>query len=266
MKNSLNRSRRIAGALLSTYYAYMLEYRAELFLWALAGSLPIIMMGVWMQASSQASFQLTPVEFARYFITVFFVRQLTVVWVIWDFEKEVVEGKLSPRLLQPLDPFWLHFFGHIAERFARLPLVFILLAVAFSLYPSAFWIPSSTGFFLFLAAIVLAFSLRFLWQYTFALFAFWTEKASSIENAWFILYLFFSGLIAPLDLYPDIVRQIVIWTPFPYFVYFPTAILTGVPTDIRFGFSISLAWLILGTIVNRFLWRKGLKHYSGMGA
>jgi ABC-2 type transport system permease protein len=31
-------------------------------------------------------------------------RQLTVVWVIWELEKEVVQGYLSPRLLQPLDP------------------------------------------------------------------------------------------------------------------------------------------------------------------
>jgi ABC-2 type transport system permease protein len=36
---------------LSVHYAYMVEYRAELILWVLANSFPIIMMGVWMQAS-----------------------------------------------------------------------------------------------------------------------------------------------------------------------------------------------------------------------
>ena len=86
----------------------MLEYRAELLLWALSGSLPFILMGVWTQAAQAGNFGLSAVEFARYFLAVYLVRQLTVVWVIWDFEREIVNGKLSFRLLQPLDPVWHH--------------------------------------------------------------------------------------------------------------------------------------------------------------
>ncbi|MCY7386253.1 MAG: multidrug ABC transporter permease, partial [Microcoleus sp. CAN_BIN18] len=37
---------RIAKTLLVTYYAYMVEYRAELLLWVLSGALPFILMGV----------------------------------------------------------------------------------------------------------------------------------------------------------------------------------------------------------------------------
>ena len=80
---------------LSVYYAHMLEYRAEIFFWVLSGSLPIILMGVWIQASQGGDFALNSVEFARYFFCVFQVRQFTNVWVIWDFEKEVIEGQLS---------------------------------------------------------------------------------------------------------------------------------------------------------------------------
>jgi ABC-type uncharacterized transport system permease subunit len=70
---------RQARTLLLTHYAYMLEYRAEIFLWALSNSLPIILMGVWIQASSKGNFDFTPQEFARYFFSVFIVRQLTAV-------------------------------------------------------------------------------------------------------------------------------------------------------------------------------------------
>ncbi|CCQ61415.1 similar to ABC-type uncharacterized transport system permease component [Crocosphaera watsonii WH 0401] len=41
---------------LSVYYAHMLEYRAEIFFWVLSGSLPIILMGVWIQASQGGDF------------------------------------------------------------------------------------------------------------------------------------------------------------------------------------------------------------------
>ncbi len=48
----MKRIRRITRTLTSVYYAYMVEYRAELILWVLAGSLPFILMGVWIQAAN----------------------------------------------------------------------------------------------------------------------------------------------------------------------------------------------------------------------
>jgi ABC-2 type transport system permease protein len=55
-------------------------------------------------------------------------------------------------------------------------------------------------------------------------------------------------------------------TPFPYGVYFPAAILVGLPVNIIPGLAIIAFWMTLFFIVNRWLWRKGLKQYSGMGA
>ncbi|WP_138499647.1 ABC transporter permease [Nostoc sp. PA-18-2419] len=252
--------------LLSVYYAYMVEYRAELIFWVLAGTLPIILMGVWIQAAQGGRFGLSPVDFARYFITVFIIRQLTVVWVIWDFEREVVEGKLSPKLLQPLDPAWHHIAGHISERFARLSFAFLLVGLFFILYPQAFWLPSFSKFLLFTLAVVLAFTLRFTIQYTFAMFAFWTERASALENFWLLFYIFLSGLIAPLEVFPEPVRKIVTFTPFPYLIDFPASILVGLPVDVWQGFFSMVAWILIFLGANRLLWRAGLKRYSGMGA
>lgn len=257
---------RKAATFLAVYYAYMVEYRAELVLWVLANSLPLIMMGVWTQAAQGGQFALTSIEFARYFIAVFFVRQLTIVWVIWEFEKEVVEGKLSPRLLQPIDPAWHHVASHLSERLARLPFTVFLLVLFFTLYPQALWWPSLSGIVLCLLSIALAFTLRFLIQYTFAMFAFWTERATAIEQFWYLFYLFLSGMIAPLTLFPDAVRAVALWTPFPYLVYFPASLLVGLPVDVAQGFGVMVAWCAIGFVANRWLWRRGLKHYSGMGA
>ncbi len=262
----MNSMFRKARVLLVAYYAYMLEYRAELFLWALSGSLPLILMGVWTQAAQSGQFGLGPVDFARYFLTVFLIRQFTVVWVIWEFEKEVVEGRLSPRLLQPIDPVWHHVAAHLSERLARLPFAVFLISLFFMLYPQAFWIPNSNNFLLFLVALILAFVLRFLIQYTFALFAFWTERANAIENFWFLFFLFFSGMIAPLEMFPQALQRVLIWTPFPYLIDFPASILIGLPVNLWQGFLITLAWCLLFFVLNRWLWRRGLKQYSGMGA
>jgi ABC-2 type transport system permease protein len=255
-----------AKTLLSVQYSYMVEYRAELILWVLAGSLPIILMGVWIQAAQSGSFSLSPVDFARYFLAVFIIRQLTIVWVIWEFEREVVEGKLSFKLLQPLDPVWYHVTSHLAERVARVPFAALLIFLFFILYPQAFWLPTFTQLVFFTIAALLSFTLRFIIQYTFAMFAFWTERASAIENFWMLFYLFLSGLIAPLEVFPENVRTIVLYTPFPYLINFPASILIGSPTDLWRGFSMMVGWILLFLGLNRILWRAGLKKYSGMGA
>jgi ABC-2 type transport system permease protein len=257
---------RKAIALMSTYYAHMLEYRAEIFFWVLSGSLPIILMGVWMQAAKSGNFKLSAIDFARYFFAVFQVRQFTNIWVIWDFEREVIEGRLSLRLLQPLDPAWHHVARHLAEKVTRFPLAILLTVLFFWLYPQAFWIPSWQGFLLCLVAIALAFTLGFLIQYTFSMFAFWTERASAIQQFWFLFYIFLSGIVAPLEVFPASVRNAILWTPFPYLVHFPAALLVGLPVNLIHGGGVILGWIILFFLANRWLWRQGLKQYSGMGA
>lgn len=257
---------RKARTLLLAHYAHMLEYRAEIFLWALSNSLPIILMGVWIQASSEGNFDFTPQEFARYFFSVFIVRQLTAIWVIWEFEREILEGKLSLRLLQPIDPVWHHVARHLAEKMTRLPLVALFCGLFFLLYPDAAWIPQPSNLFLGIIAIALAFILRFAIQYTFAMLAFWTERASAIQQFWFLFYVFLSGTVAPLEVFPDSVRQIVEWTPFPYMMHFPAVLLMGLPVEFGKSIAIMIAWGIAFLLLNRWLWRKGLKQYSGMGA
>ena len=262
----MTRLLRKIGTFLSVYYAFMVEYRAELILWVLANSLPIIMMGVWIEAAQSGNFGLSAIQFARYFICVFFIRQLTIVWVIWEFEKEVVEGRLSPRLLQPIDPVWHHVAGHLSERLARLPFTLLLIVLFFGLYPDALWLPPFSQLAIALFTIAAAFALRFIIQYTFAMFAFWTERATAIEQLWFLFYLFLSGMIAPLNVFPDLVRDVLMWTPFPYLIYFPAAILMGLPVAMGKGVTIMLTWTGLFWGVNRWLWRRGLRQYSGMGA
>ncbi len=263
---TLRRGISVSRTLLSVYYAYMVEYRAELMFWVLSGTFPLIFMGIWAKASQNGQFALDSMTFIRYFLVVFLVRQLTVVWVIWEFEREVVEGKLSPFLLQPIDPVWRHFFSHVSERFARLPFIAVLIGLFLVLYPQAAWWPSPSALLLGVLATCLAFCLRFIIQYTFALFSFWTERANAIEQFWYLIYTFTSGMIAPLDVFPEAVRDVVLWTPFPYLIYFPANLVVGRPTNVTQGFIAIAVWGLIFLTLNRWLWRRGVRQYSGMGA
>jgi ABC-2 type transport system permease protein len=270
MALNLGKSIRVAKVLLSVYYAYMVEYRAELLLWVLSNSFPIILMGLWQQATQSGNFALTSTEIIRYFLAVFIVRQFTVVWVIWDFERDVLEGKLSPRLLQPIDPGLHYLFEHLGERLARLPLATILIGFFFVLYPQALRMPTFGECFWGLTVTLLAFIMRFLMQYAFAMGAFWIERATAIEQFSFLFYIFLSGMMAPLELFPDAVREFALWTPFPYFIYFPARLWIGLnqhsEPGLGRGLLVMVLWIFIFWLINRWLWRRGLRHYSGMGA
>jgi ABC-2 type transport system permease protein len=252
--------------LLEVYYANMMEYRAEIFLWALSSSFPIILLGIWVEASKQADFGLSTQDFIRYFLAVFLTDQFTKVWVIWEFEEEIVTGSLSSKLLAPIDPAWRHVSRHLTEKITRIPVIIGLLWLFLSLYPEARWLPNPWRILGFLGLCLMAFTLAFLIQYTFCMLAFWLEKASAIEVFWNLLFIFFSGLIAPLSVFPPGLQAILKWTPFPYVINFPATFLVGVADHSGVKFLVMVAWIAIFWVVNRWLWREGTKKYSAMGA
>ena len=144
---------RVARALLGSQYALMLEYRAEIALWALSGVLPLIMLGVWSGSGAAAAAGLSPQQLSHYFLAAFVVRQFTVVWLIQVFEDDALQGRLSPFLLQPLSPLWRYLAAHFSEQASRIPfvavmvlvvgLVFIVAGISFKLSAAPFhmWAP-----------------------------------------------------------------------------------------------------------------------------
>ena len=260
------------------YYGLMTAYRAEIMLWAVATALPLIMMGVWTQAAETGQFTLTSAEMARYFIAVYFLRQLTIVWVIYDFEWHVVEGRLSPRLLHPIDPGWGFFISHFSEQACRLPMVAALVGLCYLLFPAAFvgtpeepgvWAPGWGGALGAIAAMYLAFCCRYALQYTLAMLSFWLERVTRVDELVMIPFMFFSGILFPLGelkAWSTELYEVALLTPFPWMLWFPANLLTGGDVPILRGFITLFIWTALFWAVNRLLWRRGLKHYSAMGA
>ena len=259
-------------AFISVYYAYMLEYRAEIILWMIAGAFPFVMMEIWAQHAGQALVSgIDRVGFYQYFFAVFLVRQLTVVWVVFEMQGDVLLGRLSSFLMHPIDPAWRHVAKHVAERLTRVPFLVGGSLLFFVIYPEALrqWRGGVGDLLLAGMAITLVFMLRFVMQHSTGILAFWTERASAIESFAFLPYVFLSGMLAPLDLFGQGVRTFAYWTPYPYMIDFPAKLITGYRFPqgmIAWHFMILCAWFLGMLIFNRVLWRLGLKKYSGMGA
>jgi len=262
----LRRSWPIARALLASQYATMLEYRAEIALWALAGVLPLIMLGVWQGSGAGVAAGLSPRELGRYFLAAFVVRQFTVVWLIHVFEEDTLQGKLSPQLLQPLHPLWRYLASHLAEQATRLPFVLVMLGLLALWQPGILPLPGPGRLLLALLAIGAAFALRFILQIILTMACFWTERAAALDRLLLIPYLFLSGLVAPLSTFPPPVRAFAEATPFPSMLAFPAGLLAGEPVNVLGGFASLAAWCGLLLPIALVLWRVGIRRYAALGA
>ena len=112
----------------------------------------------------------------------------------------------------------------------------------------------------------MAFAVNFLVQCLIAVLCFWSERASALERLHTLAMLFLSGLMAPLEVFPPAVRQAAQWTPFPWILRFPAALLAGEPLAVGRGLAVMVAWIALLLPLCLLLWRAGVRRYSAMGA
>ncbi len=262
---------RKARALFESRFSMMSAYRAEIFIWMLSGTVPLIMMTVWIgkaQTSGGAVGGFTPQDFAAYFLAAWLSQQLVVAWVASLLDDHIRQGTLSLKLMRPLDVVWEFLSDHLAERVVRLPFVFLILVGGLFLAPGARITPDLQHVLAYVPCIVLAFAIRFLIGYCIGLLAFWFDQATAIDSFYFVISVFLSGGFAPLEFYPPLVRALVEWTPFPYVIYHPVRVLTGAADgpEIARIIAVQLLWVLVFGLLRHALWRRGLVRYGAVGA
>ena len=257
--------------LLDVWFAHMSAYRAEIIIWILTGSIPLIMLVVWIgkaQAAGGMVSGFTPQGFAAYFLAAWLSQQFIVAWVAWELDHQIRHGILSSKLLRPLDPLWEHLAMHVTERLVRVPLVVVVIVAGLLIVPGTKLTPDLAHALCYLLSINLAFLIRFLISYSVGILAFWFEQAVALEELYFSIAVFLTGSFAPLDLYPTWARAIIEWLPFPYVIYYPVQILTGEANGLEIVriLAVQLAWIGVFGVVRAALWRKGLQRYGAVGA
>jgi len=257
------------AALLRRSFAAMLEYRAMIFIWMLTNVMPLVMLAVWFSLAEGVPIAgYSQNDFVAYYLLITFVRQMTNVWVIWEIDYEIRHGDFSIKLLHPLNPIHEYIASHITDKFLRIAVMIPLGIIAWLIFPTLQYDFTIITGALFLIALVASWIIRFLSQYCFGLLAFWISESITLNEVWFAASLMLGGIVAPLDLFPANVQVIAKYLPFRFMFSFPVEIVSGrlTQTDLVAGIAAMLGWLLASIIVYRWLWRRGLKHFSAFGA
>jgi ABC-2 type transport system permease protein len=254
--------------LLALNYGVSLQYRAQSVLWMITGTVPLIMMMIWLQLAEGGSIKgYDAVTFAQYFMFMFLARQMTPTWVIYLMDRGVKHGELSPLLLRPMHPVWQYATEHWGEMSLRVPIIAPLAAIG--LWIADAW-STSLLFNLpfFVIGLLLAWVINFIMHMIVGLIAFWSDNALGYDMMLFSLYTMLGGVVVPVELFPDVVQRYLAWTPFPYILDFPVRAAIGriEGRDLVAGFGMQLLWL--GVLFTLFAigWRLSLKRFSAAGA
>jgi ABC-2 type transport system permease protein len=182
---------------------------------------------------------------------------------------KIRDGEIKKFLVQPVDLITFLFWSRVAHKIAYYTISTLPFALVFFLCRSYFtqgW-PDPWTTAAFIASLFLSFTLGFYLEACIGLVGFWMLEVSSLLFVYMLFQFFLSGHMFPLDILPEPFLSIVSFLPIKYLAYFPAAVFLGKVqgTQLAIDMGMLLAWTIFFFVMSQFIYRRGLKHYSGYG-
>lgn len=263
----IGRHLRATPTMLRVGFAEMVAYRAEMVVWILTATLPLVMLALWHAAAEQGPLSgFGQADFARYFTATLVVRQLTGAWLVWELNHQVRTGGLSPQLLRPVHPL----AYNLAVTVAALPFrILVLTPILVALVwwrPEIAIAPTPAQALLGAASVVLAFLLSWLVQAIFGMLAFWLEQSMGLFMLWFAGWGLLGGYFLPVPLLPPAVATLAAWLPFQATLATPVEVVLGLSADPARAVLVQVAWVALAGAAAAAMWRAGLRRYGAVGA
>lgn len=253
--------------LLRVGFADLMAYRAQVVIWILTTTMPLIMYAMWSTLAREAPIgRFDERTFAGYFLSTLVVRQLSASWVVWELNEHIRSGQLSTTLLRPVHP--LLFFA--AENLGALPfrvaVLAPLVAAAIFFVPNIQLVATPGNLALYFITIILAWILTFAVQAMIGVLALYTQQSLSFQDAWFGLWALFSGYLVPLELMPK-VHTAALWLPFRAMGSLPTEIILGLldRDDIVRGIGAQIAWVVVTFLLLRITWAAAIRRFEAYG-
>lgn len=233
-----------------------LIYRANMIMklvLQLASLLVTVLMWKFILTES-GSFQ----QMARYLLVTNLISLIFTTGPVFQFADMVESGNLSLYLTRPLSLYWYLFNYNLGLQTPLLLLYLILLL---------FLLKSAGPVLLLLIYLFLSSLMFFSLMMVLAMLSFWLINMWPLRSGINAVYLLLGGLYFPLNLLGP-VYQYLKYNPFSLVTDFPARLLTGT-TDWRDFFANCLAvccWLLLSVLLEKTLFKKGIKTFEGAGA
>lgn len=253
-----------------TEFAVNIQYRASTAIWLIGAILePVIYLIVWTTVANAQGGSvngLTAGDFAAYYIVGMVVQQSIFSWIMWEYEVMIRDGTYAARLMRPIHPIFQDIAVNVSYKtitfVVMIPVAFVLSLLFRPTFHLQLWSLAA-----FVPAVLLAFALRFMLDWTLAQAAFWTTRVSAVNRLYEVVFILLSGRFAPLSLFPPAILLLANLLPFRWMLSFPIEIFLGqlTPQEAVTGFAAQLGWIALAYLLMRFVWKRSVTKFSAVG-
>ena len=253
----------------------ILVYRVNFFFRALFGLIPLAAtIFLWQtiyagktDGNSIAGYPLA--QMISYYLVITVVDALTAVNEDdWQIAADIRDGRISQILLKPI-----HYMGYRLTLYVSGRMIYLvssLLPIGLFLFyhRDSLQLPAEIEVYgWFAVSTILTALLQFFTSFTMALLAFWVLEIDTFIFIMFAVEYIAGGHLFPLDILPEKIVNALIYTPFPYFLYFPASILLERTTGdaLLAGIGIQCFWVLIAFGIAAFVWNRGIRRYGAVG-
>jgi ABC-2 type transport system permease protein len=261
-------------------FAGAVAYRAEMFVWVLATTMPLVMLALWTAVAREGAGGAVAREgaggsiarygeagFVTYFLCAFIVRQLTGCWAFYEINFEIRQGTLGMRLLRPVHPLAAHAFENVAAIPMRALVALPIAVGALAILEPHRVTHDPAQWALWVLAVAGAWTMTLFVNLAVGCTAFFLEQSMKLMDLWLVFYFVLSGYTIPVDLFSPRVRAAIDWLPFRYLLGFPVEVMTGAVTHAEAAAMLARQWAWVGAMaaLTVFLWRRGIARFAAHG-
>ncbi|HYJ12929.1 MAG TPA: ABC-2 family transporter protein [Thermomicrobiales bacterium] len=263
--------RRLLTRMIVVNIVNTVAYRADFVMFMLGTILsPVISLLVWRAAiANGAELPISETYLTSYFVVLAVVSMLTSAWLSGFLASAIRNGGLSVWLARPGSFLYELAANNISEKtFKCMVLLPMVVIFGFIFRAQVSLSTSALHWVLCLVSVTLGAVMFFCLDVMEGSLAFWLEEVSGIVAVRHLLMLVLAGQLVPLALMPDWAQAFLFFQPFRYLLSFPIELVVADlnRAEITLGLTVQVAWTVALVLGSRWVWGRGQRAYSAVGA
>lgn len=254
-----------------TEWQLNLIYRLNFSMWRIRSVLQLLLIYfIWWTVfqSQNEVFGYTTASILTYVLVAALIRAIVLSTRVMDLMDAINSGNIVNFLIKPLGFVRYYLARDVADKlFNVLFYIVEIWLLVLLLKPPLIFQTNTLTLALFLVSIIGGLAIYFYLNFIIGLLTFW------LENSWgplFLMTIFlegFGGGLFPIDILPEKFYKLLMLTPFPYLIFFPSKIYLGDLTinQLTVHFLIILLWIVILHLLMKKLINAGFRHYSAVG-
>ena len=260
--------------ILSASFQQEFTYRLNFIMWRVRNVMQILVFYfLWnsvFQNPNSNYFGYTKEKIIAYVFLLIFVRAIVLSSRSVDVAGIISNGELSNYLLKPVNFFKYWLTRDMSSKFLNIIFSLFEITILFTiLKPNLYLQTSLLHLSLFALSLIIAALIFFSITMLTSFVPFWIPEIG--WGAQFLVIIIFveflSGAFFPLDVFPNVIQNVLKLTPFPYLIFVPIKMYLGMD-DLRttiLSLTIGFGWVLILMYFVKKVWPKGLKIYEAVG-